>query len=289
MRTALITHSLVLVSTSCLLAACGGGGGGGSTASDPGGTTPPPVVNQSPGGIWQTQYVQASGPTAGDTIKGLAIVDETGSFFFADRDQNNSCVTLGFGQATVTGSSISGNVDEAAATYALAPGVNTNCAFPDGSTSGTGTISGTVTQRSSMAITDSGTTSNGTSLGTETHTWTFNSLYDNSSSLATVSANYWDGSNTFSVNGNGAIFEQDPASGCVINGQISIINAQYNAYSLSLSFSNCAGTAAAANGRTLTGLATLDTTVSPAQLDFGVSTSVNGGGFIVIVDSLPHQ
>ena len=282
--TALARHS-VLVLSMCLLSACGGGGGNTGSSGSP----LPQAKNQSPGGIWQTQYIETSGPTAGDTIKGVAIIDEAGSFYFAERDQTNGCVTIGFGQAMVSGSTISGNVDEAAATYSLTPGVNTNCTFPDGSTSGTGTISGTITQQSSMTITDSGTTSLGTALGTETHTWTFNNLYDNPSSLSVVAANYWDGNNTFSVNGNGAIFEQDPTSGCVINGQLSLINPQYDVYSISLSFASCTGNAAAANGHTMTGLATLDTTASPAQLDFGVSASVNGGGFVVLVDSLPMQ
>lgn len=268
----------------CLLTACGGGTAG--SGSNP---NPPPPQNQSPGGIWQTQYTVTSGPTAGDTIAGLAIVDESGSLYFAQRDQNNGCTEAGFGQASVNGSAISGTVNVAVVTYSLTPGVSTNCTFPDGSTSGTATISGTVTQRSSMTITDSATTSTGTSLGTETHTWTYNSLYSKPSSLSAVAANYWDGNNTVSISGNGSIFEQDPTSGCVINGQISTINSQYDAYSISLSFSNCMGSAAAANGHTLTGLATLDTTVSPAQLDFGVSTSISGGGFVVVVDSIQQQ
>ena len=285
MRTVPVRNSVLLISI-CLLSACGGGGGGGAANSHAPPPPPPPTPNQDPGGIWQTQYTETSGPTAGDAIKAYAIVDESGSFYFALQNQNNGCAEVGFGQTTVTGNSISGNIDVAAVTFSTTPGVNTNCTFPDGSTSGTGIISGTVTQGYSMTLTDSATTSNGTALGTETHTWTFNSLYDNPSSLAAVSANYADGSDTLSIAGNGVIFEQDPTTGCVLNGQISIINAAYNAYSMSLSFANCTGSAAAANGYTMTGLATLDTTVSPAQLDFGVSTSTNGGGFVVLVDSL---
>lgn len=287
MRTTLGRHSAILLSI-CLLTACGGGGSGSAVNSNVPPPPPPPAPNQDAGGIWQTQYTETSGPTAGDAIKAYAIVDESGSFYFALQDQNNGCAEVGFGQATVVGNSISGNIDVAVATFSTTPGVNTTCAFPDGSTSGTGIISGTVAQGSSMTLTDSVTTSNGTSLGTETHTWVFNSLYDNPSSLSAVSANYTDGSDTLSIAGNGVIFEQDPTTGCVINGQISIINAAYNAYSMSLTYSNCTGSAAGANGYTLTGLATLDTTVSPAQLDFGVSTSTSGGGFVVLVDSLPQ-
>jgi hypothetical protein len=43
-----------------------------------------------------------------------------------------------------------------------------------------------------------------------------------------------------------------------------------------------------ANGVNFTGLATLDQTVSPAQLDFGVSGNV-GGSFAVVIDQVTHQ
>jgi hypothetical protein len=269
---------LVLVS----LSACGGGGSSG----DP---PPPPPTNQSAGGIWTTQYTVTSGPNTGDTIKGVAIVSENGNFYYASRNQNNGCTDIGFGQASVTGTAISGNVDFSIATFAASPGVNTACTYPDGSTSGTGTISGTIAQRSSMTLTANGTTSMGMALSSGTDTWTFSSAYDTPSSLATIAGNYTDGSNTLSIDGNGVIFEQDPTTGCVINGQVSLIDTQYNAYSLSITFSMCTGSAAAANGVTMTGLVALDQTVSPALLDFGISASTSGGGFVVFVDELTKQ
>ena len=51
---------------------------------------------------------------------------------------------------------------------------------------------------------------------------------------------------------------QDPASGCVINGQVSIINAAYNAYGIRFSYSSCTGLDSALNGVTFTGLAGYD-------------------------------
>jgi hypothetical protein len=263
------------------LSACGGGGG----SSDP---PPPPPMNQSPGGLWTTQYTVTSGPNTGDMIKAEAIATETGQLYFAARNQNTGCAEVGFGQVSVTGNSISGNVNVAVVQYTTIAGVNTTCSYPDGSTSGTGTISGTISQRSSMTITASGTTSMGMALPSDTETWTFSSLYDTASSLATVAANYTDGSDTFSIDGNGVIFEQDPTTGCVTNGQISTIDTQYNAYEISLTLSNCTGSAAAANGVTFTGLAFFDPTVSPAQLDFGVSANINGS-FVVAIASVVHQ
>lgn len=279
------TRTLLVSLPLCLLSACGGGGGGTSSAAAP---APAPQVNQQIGGIWQTQYTLTSGSTAGDTVNGLAISDQNGRIFFAERDQNNGCTEVGFGQATVSGSAISGTVDFGIASYSSLPGVNTSCTYSDGSTSGNGVITGTIAQQSSMTTTFSGTTSLGTALATETHTWTFNSLYDNASSLSLLAANYTDGSDTLSISTNGAIFEQDPPTGCVINGQMSIINSQYNAYNISMSISSCTGSEAVLNGLTLSGLATLDTSVSPAQLDFGVSTNA-GGQYFVLVDTITQQ
>ena len=130
----------------------------------------------------------------------------------------------------------------------------------------------------------------GMAVGPDTYNWSFSSLYDKASSLATTAGNYTDGPDTLSIDGNGVIFEQDPTTGCVINGQVSLINTQYNAYSASITYSSCTGTFAAANGLTYTGLATLDQTVSPAELDFGLSTSANGH-FAVFVGqrSSPHS
>jgi len=276
-----LQRSAVALWVAAGLSACGGG----SSSSDP---PPAQPMSQSAGGIWTTQYTVTSGPNAGDMIKGLAIVSENGTFYYASRDQNNGCTDIGFGQASVTGSSISGNVDFALATIAAGTGVNTTCTYPDGSTSGSGTISGTLTQRSAMTLTATGTTSMGTALGSETDTWTFSSDYDTPSSLATIAGNYTDGGDTLSIDGNGVIFEQDPTTGCVINGHASLINTQYNAYSLSVTFSSCTGSAAAANGVTMTGLAALDQTVSPAVLDFGISATANGN-FVVFVDEVTKQ
>lgn len=270
-----------LLLTGISLSACGGG----SSSSDP---PPPPPTNQSAGGIWTTQSTVTSGPNAGDMIKSIAIASENGDFYFAARNQTNGCTEVGFGQASVTGSSISGNLDVAIATLATGPGINTGCTYPDGSTSGTGTFSGTITQRSSMTLTDTATTSMGMALGSETDTWTFSNAYLTPSSLATIAGNYTDGTNTLSIDGNGVIFEQDPTTGCVLNGQVTLINTQYNAYSLSVTVSSCMGTTAAANGVTFSGLAALDQTVSPAQLDFGLSASVNGQ-FVVLVDEVTKQ
>jgi hypothetical protein len=85
------------------------------------------------------------------------------------------------------------------------------------------------------------------------------------------------------VSANGALASQDPTSGCDVNGHISIINASFNAYSLSATYSNCQGNASILNGVTATGLLTLDDTVSPNVLYAGYSVTLSNGAFIIVV------
>jgi len=94
--------------------------------------------------------------------------------------------------------------------------------------------------------------------------------------LSNVAGNYADGSDTLTVSSNGTIFEQDPTTGCVINGQASVVNPSYNAYSFSFTFANCTGTLAPLNGQIATGLGYYDDSVNPAQLVYGEHMTVNG-------------
>jgi hypothetical protein len=269
-----IKHA-VTVSVLVTLAACGGGGStsGGSTAP------PPPATTQSVGGIWTTQYTVASGANTGDVITAEGIASETGQYFAYSKNTTNGCAGLAFGQLSVSGSSVSGNVDAAIVRYSTAPGGATNCVYPDGSTSATGTFAGTVSQRSSLALTATGTTSLGGALPAETTTFTFSSLYLNASSLSTIAGNYNDAGLTMTVDANGAIFEQDP-NGCIISGHVSIINSSYNAYGIQLTFANCTGTSANLNGVVASGLVTLDTATSPAAVIGGITANIGGQLFV---------
>jgi hypothetical protein len=266
----------LLVITS--LSACGGGGSSGDTSNPPPPPPPPPQTNQSPGGIWTVQYQEASGPNTGDTIQGRALVTEAGDLFFAGLNTANGCAVVGFGQVTVTGSAVSGSTQDAIVPFTAAA---TTCSYPDGSTSGTSTLSGTVSQRSSLSLTDTSTTSLGMALGSETHTWAYSSLYSEIPSLTNIAGNYADGADTLTISANGTIFEQDPTTGCVINGTASIVDPSYNAYALSVTWSSCTGTSAALNGQTATGLGYLDDSVTPNQVVFGVRLTVGGQTYVL--------
>jgi hypothetical protein len=256
------------------LAACGGGGSTGS------GTVPPPLsTTQSVGGIWTTQYTVTSGANAGDVIVAEGIASETGQYFAYSKNTTNGCAGLAFGQLSVDGRNVSGTENAVIVRYSTAAGGATNCVYPDGTTSATGTIAGTVAQRSSLALTATGTTSMGGALPAETTTFTFSSQYLNASSLATIAGNYNDGGPTMTVDANGAVFEQDP-NGCVISGQVSVINSAYNAYGIQLTFANCTGASAGLNGVVASGLVTLDTATSPATVVGGITGNIRGQLFV---------
>jgi hypothetical protein len=257
--------------TALTLPACGGGGGSSSPSRAP-------VVNQSVGGIWTTQYTVTSGANTGDVIDAQGLISENGQFFGYSKNTTNGCASLGFGQLSVNGTSITGNEDWVLVQYATLPGVQTNCVESDGSKSGTGTITGTVSQRASLTFTAAETTSFGTVSLPSTTTWTFSNLYLNASSLGTIAGNYSDGGPTLNISSNGVIFEQD-ANGCVLSGQVSIVNPSYNTYAIEFAFSNCTGSAAAINGVAVSGLATLDTNTSPTTLVGGVTGNVGGRPF----------
>jgi hypothetical protein len=274
--------SVILVG-SLLLSACGGGGSGGSGSS-----TPPPVVNQSLGGIWKSQYTVTSGTNTGDTINGLAIATEQGDFVTVAKNANNGCASVGFGQGSVSGTSLSGTADWAVVQFTTIPGVVANCTEPDGTTSGTTALTGTVAQRTTLTLTGTDTTSAGTVYPATTSTWTYNSLYALTPSLSMIAGNYTDGSDTLTINANGAIFEQDPTTGCVVNGQVTIPNSSYNAYSFSVSYANCTGASSVLNGTTATGLAAYDNTATPNEFDASWHGTANGKMY-VIVGVFPKQ
>lgn len=271
---------LTLSAIPLVLCACGGGG-----SSAP---SPQPIANQSPGGIWSTQYVVTSGPNTGDTIDAIALVSETGEFYTASINTANNCAGVGFGQATVTGNNVTATENAAVVTYALSPAVNTSCTFPDGSTSATGNLTGTVTQRTSFTLSGTATTSAGTQSTLQPVTFAFNALYDEAPSYAKLTGSYTTAGGTLSINAAGAINEIDSSTGCTLSGQAFIPNASFNLYALLVTFSGCSSSYSGLNGLTLSGLATLNDTINPNRLIFGASAAGNGR-YVVIASELPKQ
>ena len=239
------------------LVACGGGGGGASA---------PPVTNQSAGGIW----------TGTDTLSGgksvVGIITETGEFHFIA----NGGVQY-VGQLTTSGANGSGSFDG----Y-----TQFGTTFADGSTHGTGSVTGTVQERTSLSASTQFTTDRG-AVTNDSLSLKFNALYNRASSLSVLAGNFTSTTTgvVFSVTSTGVITAQDAATGCVLNGTASIIDASYNVYGVTLSYSNCIGQYATFNGGQLSGVGTLDNSGSPEQLIVAVS-GVVGANRVAITDVL---
>jgi hypothetical protein len=108
--------------------------------------------------------------------------------------------------------------------------------FIDGSTVATGTLTGTLVERASL---DGNWSLNTGETGTIT--MSYNNLYDKGSDLARMLGTWKDSFGVvYSVDAVGDIFAQD-AFGCIYDGAVTIINASYNAYQVTLSIFNCPG------------------------------------------------
>jgi len=227
-----IIRGSILLSSALLLAACGGGDDGGSS----------PVPNAAVGGLWE-----GTTTVAGQTIGTVGIVAEDGRGYVLIEDG-----ALYWGKVVSSGNQI---------TAALTGAVERGLTFTDGSTSGTGSISGTIQPRVSISANSSFTTALGsTTAGTVSLNYV--PSYNDDSSLALIAGNYvdsfWYFGGVFNIASNGDIFFQDPGFFCVINGKVAIINPAYNAYDIRYSYSNCTADFAYLNGVTFEGLATYD-------------------------------
>jgi hypothetical protein len=144
--------------------------------------------------------------------------------------------------------------------------------FGDGSTYGIGTVNGTVTTGSTLTATLDFTTNGNTAIS---GSWslTFEALSNNSSSTSAVSGNYTDSVTgaVLSITSAGAMTEQNSSNSCVLNGSISTADSTHDIYEVAYTFEDCTGTYSTLNGVQLTGLASLNTTVSPAQLTMAVA------------------
>ncbi len=221
------------------VSSCGGGGGGGATPP------PPPPANVSPGGLWIG--VDSNG---GDIV---AIVTETGRFHFLTLDD----LSQGSGIISVS------NVNNLSGDFQLV--TQLGFVFADGTTLANCTLSGTVTERQTMTVTVNCTTTAGLQ-SQSTATLNYDASYDRDSSLAAIAGNYQGISAVLNITGDGTIFSQDAATGCVVNGQVGIIDAAFNAYDFGFTYNNCLGQEAILNGSTFSGIAALDNTGNPEVL-----------------------
>ena len=152
--------------------------------------------------------------------------------------------------------------------------------FDDGSTTGVGTLSGDLDERSSISADIVFTTSRGDA-SQSTFALSYNPIYGRDSSLGSIAGNYRDTERNvvINVNSDGELFSQDPKTHCVTNGTVSVINREFNLYRVRYTFSNCKKHDRDLNGKVAEGLATLDDTRSPEALIMGVE--IAGAGHAV--------
>ena len=234
---------------SCLiavfLASCGGGGGGSS-----GGATP--IRNASPGGFWTFVDPITRAPS-------YALIAEDGRFQVYRDDGSD---TQYWGTVSTIGSSISGsNIQVASGSTYFGSATLTN---------------GTISERQSWTATFNFTPAAGCPASvcgvasSQVGTLNFSSVYNQGGALTRIAGNWRDTftGTIYNVNSSGVFFTQDPVTRCVTNGQISTINTSYNAYAAQYTFSMCSARYAYQNGTTATGLAFVDTGVTPNRAYF---------------------
>jgi hypothetical protein len=143
-------------------------------------------------------------------------------------------------------------------------------AFSDGSDYGIGTLSGTVTTGATLTASLTFMT-NGNSPITGTWSLTYEALSNTASSTTAISGNYTDGvtGTTISISTTGSMSGQNAANSCTLSGSVSSADSTHNVYEVAYTYAGCTGTYAAVNGVQFSGLATLNSTVSPHHDDDG--------------------
>jgi hypothetical protein len=216
--------------------------------SSSGGTT-----NASATGIW----------SGSDSVSGLgitALINAAGQATFIRSDGVQFV-----GSVQVSGNTLAVTIDG----YSDFP-----AAFSDGSTYGIGTLNGTVTSGSSISATLDFTTNGGTAIS---GTWslTFEPLSNNASSTSAISGNYTDAvtAAVLAITSSGVMTSQNAANGCVLNGSVSTSDTTHDVYEVAFTYGNCTGTYAVLNGVQFTGLASLNSNLSPAQVTMAVTAA----------------
>jgi hypothetical protein len=202
---------LTCIASSLFLSACGGGGGDGSTSSPP----PPPPEPTNAGGIWG-----GTASSDGQTIDLAGVVTEDGEGRFVAENG----IQYVFDEVKGVGGDVELDF------IAIVPSGGT---FQDGSTVTTGTLTGTVAERSSLSGDYSLATGE-----TGTVSMTYDALYERDSSLDKLTGNWDEEFGVVTFDPDGSFFEQD-SFGCVYDGQASIVDPDFNVYALTMTVSSC--------------------------------------------------
>lgn len=228
-----------------LLSSCGGG-------------KMTPVSDSTLGGLWIGNLT-----LDGVTYVASAISSESGEFELLEIDSTSGFAAQYWGMISASGDQLSGSFTGAVLGQANA--------YSDGSTRGTGTVTGTIHERSTLTVTVSFTTSLGKAISGQLGL-TYDSKYEQASSLATISENYTNsvapGTDVLSITSAGDLTYTDPlTTQCISSGTVTVLDSTYSVYAGQMTFGNSCGNAYAyLNGVSLQGLVSLDTSTSPTHL-----------------------
>lgn len=218
-------RSHLVLTLALLVSACGGGGGGGS-----------PVTQQSAEGIW----VGSTTSSSGTTTPAIGLILDTGEYFFGTGTDYSG---VSFGTSSVSGATISSS--------------NMKDYYPSLSALVNGSFTGTISTGASLSINVSEVYSGTTYTGTGN--FTFDTRYNEPSSLATVAGTYaspnvFSTSYNYTVDANGVL--TGASTKCTFNGHLTVRNSTKNIYNLSLTTANVTGQTCPVGARTLQGAAT---------------------------------
>ena len=203
-------------------------------------------------GIWRS--TPAPGETAG------MISDGAGNFYFFT--STATCVGLYNGTLSVAGSTVSGAGDFAPDPF----GPNSGCP-----TAVHENYAGTLVPGVSMTLSATPPGGGGT---TSTITWTFDPGYGQPSALSLLAGSWMmPGGSVASISSTGVIAAHDASTGCTISGHVSVSNTTVNLYNVTATYAGCTGGAFTLNGVALSGLGTLDNSVTPTQFDVALRSA----------------
>jgi hypothetical protein len=218
------------------------------------GVVPYAVAN---GGIWTVNEANVTGGTPY-----MVLLSETGQFYALE--------SVGFatGNLNITGTGIVGN-------FYAADFSDTSCSNGYCPVAATSTpLSGTINQEVALTLTG-GDVWNGT-------TWAYSAAYNYSSSL-TATAGTW--SNGMIISSTGAISGQvsNAYGSCSIDGQVSIINPNYDAYNIGIGYTACTGDSnwTILDGAYGTGVVTTGIASDEYTLIGGITINLGNGGVVI--------
>jgi hypothetical protein len=208
-----VSVSLLLAVVLGLASGCGGGGGGWEIASGPFEIAPPEAVD--PGGIW---IGTVESPDLGNAVGistsagELRIMDDRGVSLFAQVQQ----VGYDFVDPDASLFAVPGSVFSSGTSVVNGP---VNAAIYEQEAIGMGVLPNTGDELYFQAL--------------------YSEIHRRNSSLTRVSDTWQDESdNTYTIDADGSIFGQN-ARGCVYDGQISLIDMDYNVYRVEINTSSC--------------------------------------------------